>query len=122
MGTGTRRRRPTQADDGTIAAVQGADAPITAMNGFGQVLRTVATPPAATSNGGIFAPRPINLDFSPNVSLLAYEYATLSCPPASSCGERNSTFYTHADRETPVSEFGNQFNRADPSWSPALAR
>jgi len=108
---------PTQADDGTIAAVQGADAPITIMNGYGQVLRTIATPAgAAISNGGTFAARPVNLDFSPDGSKIAYEYAASSCPVASSCGARNSTFYTHADRETPVSEFGNQYNIGDPSF------
>lgn len=108
---------PTQADNGTIAAVRGADAPITVMNGYGQVLRTVATPSGAEiSNGGTFAARPVNLDFSPGGTKIAYEYASSSCPPASSCGARNSTFYTWADRETPVAEFGNQFNVGDPSF------
>lgn len=115
--TGGNWHSPTQADDGTIAAVQGADAPITIMNGFGQVLVTVQTPSgAAVSNGGTFAARPVNLDFSPDGSKIAYEYSTDSCPVASSCGGRNSTFYTYSDRPTPVSTFGNQFNIGEPSF------
>jgi hypothetical protein len=117
LTTGGSWHSPTQADDGTIAAVQGADSPITVMNGYGQVLRTIATPSgAAISNGGVFAARPVNLDFSPGGTKIAYEYASSSCPPASSCGARNSTFYTYADRTTPVAEFGNQFNVGDPSF------
>lgn len=117
LTTGGNWHSPTQADDGTIAAVQGADAPITIMNGYGQVIRTIATPSgAAISNGGTFAARPVNLDFSPGGTKIAYEYASSSCPPASSCGARNSTFYTYADRETPIADFGNQFNVGDPSF------
>ena len=115
--TGGNWHSPTQADDGTIAAVQGSIAPITVMNGYGQVIREVPTPNgAATSNGGAFANRPVNLDFSPDGSKIAYEYRAGSCPAASSCGERNSTFYTYADRETPVATFGNQFNVGNPSF------
>lgn len=115
--TGGNWHSPTQADDGTIAAVQGADAPITVMNGYGQVIRTIQTPTdAKVSNGGTFAARPVNLDFSPDGSKIAYEYATSSCPVASSCGARNSTFYTYADRPTPVSTFGNQYNLGNPSF------
>lgn len=115
--TGGNWHSPTQADDGTIAAVQGSIAPITVMNGYGQVIRKIDTPAdAKVSNGGTFAPRPVNLDFSPDGTKIAYEYATSSCPVASSCGARNSTFYTHADRATPVSEFGNQFNLGNPSF------
>jgi hypothetical protein len=117
LTTGGSWHSPTQADDGTIAAVQGADSPITVMNGYGQVLRTVKTPSgAAISNGGTFSARPVNLDFSPGGTKIAYEYASSSCPPASSCGARNSTFYTWADHETPIAEFGNQFNVGDPSF------
>lgn len=108
---------PTQADDGTIAAVQGADSPITVMNPYGQVIRTIQTPSgAATSNGGTFAARPVNLDFSPDGSKIAYDYSTESCPVASSCGAQSSTFYTWADHSTPISEFGNQYGRSNPSF------
>lgn len=108
---------PTQADDGTIAAVHGAFSPISIMNGYGQNLRTVRTPGgAATSNGGVFPQQPMNLAFSPDGSKIAYDYAAVSCPPASSCGTRTSTFYTWSDRETPVEEFGNQFGRFETSW------
>ena len=107
---------PTQADDGTIAAVQGFIAPITVMDGYGREIRKIQTPTdAATSNGGVFPANPVNLSFAPDGSKIGYEYSFYTCPPAAPCGTRSSTFYTHADRSTPVSAFGNQFNLSNPS-------
>jgi hypothetical protein len=110
---------PTQADDGTIAAVEGTG-PITVMARDGRVLRTIATPPAKSGDGGTFAPRPVDLSFSPDGSKIAYSYVANSCPVASTCGVvQRSTFYTRADATpdaTPISTWGNQFSVSDPEW------
>jgi hypothetical protein len=110
---------PTQADDGTIAAVQGTG-PITVMARDGRVLRTIATPSAKSGDGGTFAPRPVDLSFSPDGSKIAYSYVASSCPVASTCGVvQRSTFYTKADASpdaTPISTWGNQFSVSDPEW------
>jgi hypothetical protein len=108
---------PTQADDGTIAAVQGTG-PIQVMGRDGRPLRTIATAPQRTSNGGTFAPRPVQLSFSPDGSKLAYSYVAGSCPPASTCNITSSTFYTRADvaAATPVEVWGNQFNVDNAEW------
>ena len=116
LTTGGSWHSPTQADDGTIAAVDGFTAPITVMDGDGREIREIDTPTnAATSNGGVFPANPIDLDFSADGSKIAYGYSFNTCPPAAPCGVRSSTFYTFADRATPVSTFGNQFDLANPS-------
>jgi hypothetical protein len=101
---------PTQADDGTIAAVQGTS-PITVMDRRGNVIREIETPPASTSNGAGFLPIPLNLAFSPDGSKIAYQYVTNT-----SGGVRTSTFYTDATGTTPVSTYGNQYGVSEPSW------
>jgi hypothetical protein len=110
---------PTQADDGTIAAVQGTG-PITVMARDGRVLRTITTPSAKSGDGGTFAPRPVDLSFSPDGSKIAYSYVANSCPAGSTCGVvQRSTFYTRADASpdaTPISTWGNQFSVSDPEW------
>jgi len=109
---------PTQADDGTIAAVQGTG-PIVVMARDGRPLRTITTPPARSADGGTFAPRPVQLSFSPDGSKLAYAYLASSCPVASTCGSvQRSTFYTRADvtTATPVDVWGNQFSVSNPEW------
>lgn len=108
---------PTQADDGTIAAVRGSG-PIVVMARDGQPLRTIETPPAPTANGGVFAPSPVQLSFSPDGSKIAYAYVAGACPPASSCMLQTSTFYTRADvtTATPIDVWGNQYGVADPEW------
>jgi hypothetical protein len=115
---GGRWHSPTQADDGTIAAVEGTG-PITVMARDGRVLRTISTPPARSGDGGSFAPAPVDLSFSPDGSKLAYAYVATSCPVASSCGTiQRSTFYTRADvaQATPHDVWGNQFGVSDPEW------
>ncbi|MES1193979.1 MAG: hypothetical protein ABUM26_06600, partial [Solirubrobacterales bacterium] len=116
---GGRWHSPTQADDGTIAAVEGTG-PITVMARDGKVLRTISTPSAKSGDGGTFAPRPVDLSFSPDGSKIAYSYVANSCPVASSCGTlQRSTFYTRADASpdaTPIAVYGNQFSVSDPEW------
>lgn len=108
---------PTQADDGTIAAVRGSG-PIVVLARDGRPLRTIETPPAPTANGGVFAPRPVQLSFSPDGSKIAYAYVAGACPAASSCTLQRSTFYTRADvtTATPIDVWGNQYGVADPEW------
>jgi hypothetical protein len=109
---------PTQADDGTLAAVQGTG-PIVVMARDGRPLRTITTPAARSGDGGTFAPRPVQLSFSPDGSKIAYAYTSYSCPVASTCGSiQRSTFYTAADvtEATPIEVYGNQFSVSDPEW------
>ncbi len=109
---------PTQADDGTIAAVQGTG-PIQVMAADGRPLHTITTPTAKSGDGGTFAPRPVELSFSPDGSKIAYAYVANSCPVASSCGTiQRSTFYTEADvtEATPIEAYGNDFGVSDPEW------
>jgi len=116
---GGRWHSPTQADDGTIAAVDGTG-PIVVMTRDGKVLRTITTPSAKSGDGGTFAPRPVDLSFSPDGSKIAYSYVANSCPVASTCGStQRSTFYTRADASpdaTPIAVYGNQFSVSDPEW------
>ena len=106
---------PTQADDGTIAAVQGAG-PIQVMAGDGRPIRTITTEMARSSNGGMFEARPTDLSFSPDGTKIAYSYYSFSCPPGSSCGAQRSTFYTDATTATPIATYGNQFGVSNPEW------
>ncbi|MGD9571255.1 MAG: hypothetical protein AB7V62_05175 [Thermoleophilia bacterium] len=109
---------PTQADDGTIAAVDGVG-PIQVLARDGRPLRTITTPAARTGSGGTFAPAPVDLAFSPDGSKIAYSYVSNPCPVASSCGTiQRSTFYTRADvaDATPHDVWGNQFGVSDPEW------
>jgi hypothetical protein len=118
LTTGGGWHSPTQADDGTLAAVRGTG-PIVVMARDGKPLRTITTQPARSGDGGTFAPRPVELSFSPDGSKIAYAYLAYSCPPASSCGSiQRSTFYTRADvtQATLIDTYGNQFSVADPEW------
>ncbi|HEX8206357.1 MAG TPA: hypothetical protein VF587_09895 [Solirubrobacteraceae bacterium] len=110
---------PTQADDGTIAAVNGVGE-IVVMAKDGRVLRTITTPKGVkASNGGYFAGEPVGLSLSPDGSRIAYSYVEALCPPASTCGTQRSTFYTHADAApdaTPIETYGNQFGVSQAEW------
>jgi hypothetical protein len=118
LTTGGGWHSPTQADDGTIAAVQGTG-PIQVMARDGQPLRTITTVPAKSADGGTFAGNPVQLSFSPDGTKIAYAYLSYSCPVASTCGSiQRSVFYTHADvtQATPHSVYGNQFSVSNPEW------
>ncbi len=108
-----------QADDGTIAAARGLGS-ITVLARDGRPLRTIATVPARTGNGGAHRGTPINLAFSPDGSKIAYEYFDVTCPPASSCpSEQHSVLYTDANpggSATPHGTYGQQVGRRDPSF------
>ncbi|MDA0169644.1 hypothetical protein OJ998_11170 [Solirubrobacter taibaiensis] len=108
---------PTQADDGTIAAVQGTG-PISVMARDGRPIRTITTAFQKSSNGGQFAGRPLELSFSPDGSKIAYVYTDYICRVVATCGVVTSTFYTRADvtTATPVEVWGNQFDVAHPEW------
>ncbi len=109
---------PTQADDGTFAAVQGTG-PIQLFARDGRPLHTITTAEAKSGDGGTFAPRPVELSLSPDGSKLAYAYVAGSCPPGSTCGSiQRSTFYTDTNvtTATPISVYGNQFSVHNPEW------
>jgi hypothetical protein len=109
---------PTQADDGTIAAVQGTG-PIQVMARDGRPIRSITTAEQHSGDGGTFAPRPVDLAFSPDGSKIAYAYVANSCPVASTCGTiQRSVFYTDATvtTATPVTVYGNQYSVSSPSW------
>lgn len=108
---------PTQADDGTVAAVQGGG-PISVMARDGRPLRTITTAFQKSSNGGQYPPRPVELSFSPDGSKLAYVYTAFNCKVVATCGVTTSTFYTRADvtTATPVEVYGNQYDVAHPEW------
>src|SRR3954469_19301978 len=58
LTTGGGWHSPTQADDGTVAAVQGTG-PIVVMARDGRPLHTVTTAPQRSADGGTFAARPV---------------------------------------------------------------
>src|SRR3954451_4829676 len=118
LTTGGQWHSSTQADDGTIAAVQGTG-PISVMAPDGRPLHTITTPQTKSGDGGTFAPRPVNLSFSPDGSKIAYSYLAYSCPVASTCGSiHRSTYYTDGNvtEATPVATTGNQFSVSNPEW------
>src|SRR3954447_9679496 len=118
LTTGGGWHSPTQSDDGTVAAVQGTG-PIVVMARDGRPLHTIATHEARSGDGGTFAPRPVELAFSPDGTKIAYAYVANSCPVASSCGTiQRSVFYTEANvtEATPHTVYGNQFSVSSPSW------
>lgn len=118
LTSGGHWHSPTQADDGTVAAVQGTG-PIRLMTRDGRPLHPIRTRPARSADGGTFVPRPVDLSLSPDGSKLACSYVASSCPVASTCGSvQRSTFFTRTNVRTATaqSKWGNQFGVSDPEW------
>ncbi len=110
---------PTQADDGSFAAVEGASNLIQLFAPDGRPTHTISTVGTASSDGGQFAPRPVNLALTPDGSRLAYSYVANSCPEASTCGTiQRATMYTETNvtAATPLSTWGVQSGVSDPEW------
>jgi hypothetical protein len=110
---------PTQADDGTFAAVEGAGNLIQLFSPEGRPLHTISTVGTKSSDGDQFAPRPVDLSLTPDGSRLAYSYKQYSCPVASTCGTvQRATMYTETNvtAATPLSTFGVQSGVSDPEW------
>jgi hypothetical protein len=110
---------PTQADDGTFAAVEGAGNLIQLFAPDGRPLHTISTVGTKSSDGGQFAPRPLDLSLTPDGSRLAYSYKQWSCPIASTCDTvQRATMYTDTDvtEATPLATYGVQSGVSDPEW------
>ena len=115
---------PTQADDGTIAAVQGTG-PIVVMARDGRPLRTITTPTAKSGDGGTFAPRPVELSFSPDgrrSRTPTSRTPARSRRPAARSSARRSTRTRTSPTATPIEVYGNQFSVSDPEWVTNAAR
>ena len=106
-------RSPSQADDGRIAAAHGTDLVLLRQNG--KVLARFDPPDATDSAGQVIGGHPVHVALSPGGSRIAYSYTHANCPPGASCGTRSVTLISHADRETPVAEFG-EINLTAPAW------
>lgn len=105
---------PSQADDGTIVVGHGTE--IVRLRQNGEVLSHFDPPAATDSTGAPIDEVPQDIAVSPDGSRVAFAYYRYSCPPAASCGARQVLLYSDADRLTPVSAFGQQTNRRNPSW------
>ena len=120
LTTGGSWHSPTQADNGTIAAVQGTGAD----PGDGPRRPSAAHDHDARGREvgrrrARSPPRPVQLSFSPDGTKIAYAYVAYSCPVASTCGSiQRSVLYTHADvtTATPISVYGNQHSVSNPEW------
>jgi hypothetical protein len=110
---------PTQADDGTFAAVEGTSNLIQLFAPDGRPLHTISTVGTKSSDGGQFAPRPLDLSLTPDGSRLAYSYKEWSCPVVSTCGTvQRATMYTDTNvtEATPFATYGVQSGVSDPEW------
>jgi hypothetical protein len=110
---------PTQADDGSFAAVEGTSNLIQLFAPDGRPLHTISTVATKSDDGGQFAPRPVGLSLTPDGSRLAYSYEAYSCPVASTCGTiERATMYTDTDvtAATSLATYGVQGGVSDPEW------
>lgn len=100
-------RSPSQADDGTIVAIQKGDLRLHRMLQNGQVLSSIETP----------APNPpVQAAISPNGQIIAYSFTNFT-----NCGVQTTCFkphtqYSHADRFTDDAVFGRASGFNDPAW------
>jgi hypothetical protein len=107
-------RSPSQADDGTIVAGHGRE--IVRMRQNGEIITRFEPAPTKDSTGAPIDEVPQDVAVSPDGSRIAFTYVRPSCPVAASCGVRQVLMYSRADRRTPVSVYGQQTNRRNPSW------
>jgi len=111
---------PTQADDGTIAAVDGTGKGIAILARDGRPLRTITTTFAKSGNGDTFAPNPVQLALSPDGSKLAYSYAQYSCVQGSTCGTSPQVATlitdTNVTQATPADTYGYNMGVSAPEW------
>ncbi len=118
LTTGGSWHSPTQADDGTIAAVQGTG-PIVVMARDGRPLRTITTPPAKLRRRRDV--RAATRSSSPSRRTGARS-PTRTSPtrarsrrPAARSSARPSTRRRRTEA-TPIDVYGNQFSVSDPEW------
>ncbi len=100
---------PTQADDGTIAAVQGTG-PIQGSGNDGRPIRTIETATAPSGDGGTFAPRPVELAFSPDGTKIAY------LDDATGAGD---VYTMNADGTGRALRYGDANGDGWPFWGPS---
>ena len=118
LTTGGGWHSPTQADDGTIAAVQGTG-PIVVMARDGRPLRTITTPTAqAPATAGRSRRAPSSSPSRPT----ARRSPTPTSPTRARSprpAARSSARLLHGrgrHEATPISVYGNQFSVSNPEW------
>ena len=103
-------RSPSQANDGTIAAGRGSE--VVRLDQQGNILSRFDPPvPAGTASFGASPPQDVAI--SPDGSKVAYTFYGYSCLPGASCGTRQMTVYSHADR---AEALGHEFSLTNPEW------
>lgn len=110
---------PTQADDGTFAAVKGTSDQISLFARDGRPLHTITTVATKSSDGGAFTPRPVDISLTPDGSRLAYTFVAYSCSIGSTCGTiERATMYTETNvtQATPQDQWGVQRGVGNPEW------
>ncbi|MDO8187782.1 hypothetical protein Q5424_25935 [Conexibacter sp. JD483] len=116
---GARWHSVTQADDGTIAAVDGLASAMTVMSRDGRPLRTIDTTQMDTPSSVVFDTKPTDLAFLPDGRQLSYMLSTAECGSGGDqCGAK-AVFTTAADVAvaTPLATGGDYRSGAStPAW------
>ena len=107
-------RSPSMDDHGVIVAGHGEE--IVRLRQSGAVLSHFDPPAAVDSTGAPIDGVPQAVAVSPGGRRVAFTYATYTCPPGADCGARQVLLYSYADRATPVTTFGEQFDLHNPAW------